>query len=471
MLKIPPLFLERLKIMLPQSEDQLSYLSMLDQPLRQALRINTLNISVDNFLKNINSKKWQLNPVLWNKRGFFIDRQDRSIPLGTTPEHQSGEIYIQEAISMLPVDVLQPQAGSIILDMAASPGSKTTYMADLMGNTGFILANDLSSKRIKGLISNIKRLGIVNTAVTRKNALKLSRYFSHTFDKVLLDAPCTGEGLIRKDRTVLQKWSESNIRIMSKLQKQMIDVAFDCLKTGGEMVYSTCTLTPEENEEVIDHLIRKYGGLLEIIDLKNVLSEFGIDKNLISQTTPVLEFGKKKYHSAVQNCLRIWPQIFNTEGFFVAKIKKLKKLHKGIAPIPSRKKIFQQSGTVLKVLQSKERKRIESYIKKYFGYDFKFKKEWELVKIQYEIYLRSPYSERFFQQVRFEYNGIMIFREIRDELMITHEGVSLWGKTFTKHILKLSEEEYKTYLSGHDLSIDNYDLALGTIILMYNSFT
>jgi 16S rRNA (cytosine1407-C5)-methyltransferase len=464
-LPYPNQFQARYAEMLSEAEWN-GFWEYMEKPLRKSIRINTLKISVPEFKKIAQRNNWQIIPIPWINEGFFIDREDRKNPLGHSSEHQAGLFYIQESISMLPGVILAPQKKEIVLDMAASPGSKTTHLAMMMENTGFILANDLSSKRIKGLISNLLRLNIANTAVVRKNGLVFAQKFPNTFDKILLDAPCTGEGLIRKDRTVLNKWSLANIKIMSGLQKKLIDSAFQSLRTGGEMVYSTCTLAPEENEEVIDFLVRKYDACLELVDLRAELKNISIPEADILRLQGLTEFEKHQFSPEMRKCLRIWPQVWDTEGFFIAKIKKLRKIGTS-----TRHNIFSQMFSNLKpikILGRKERKRIESFVKKQFGYNLIISQNLEIIKNNHDLILRSPFSERFYQIMKFEFNGLSIFKEIREKLILSHEAVSLWGKMFTKQILEMNEQQKNDYLAGKDIMIEiSENLQEGMIVLCY----
>ena len=212
---------------------------------------------------------------------------------------------------MIPPLVLDPKKDETILDTCAAPGSKTTQMAEMMQNTGLIIANDSNMSRIKALRYNLDKSGIINTIVTRMDAAKLNA--SHIqFDKILLDAPCSAEGTIRKDWKVLSRWSETLIHGLSRLQKHITTNAIHALKPGGTMVYSTCTLAPEENEEVITNLLDKVKGLtVEKISLDGLKTRPGIE-----------EWQDRQYAEQVKNCARIYPQDNDSEGFFVAKLRK-----------------------------------------------------------------------------------------------------------------------------------------------------
>ena len=277
--------------------------------LRRSIRVNTIKISINDLKKRL-EKNWHLEQIPWCKEGFYIEhiKKERR-DIGNLIEHSLGYFYTQEAASMIPPLVLEPKEDEVVLDMAASPGSKTTQIAALMKNEGLLVANDYTIERMKPLSINLQRCGITNCIIT----LMQGQWFKNLeFDKILVDAPCSGTGTIRKSLKTLRIWNPNMVKRLSITQKQLIETAFNTLKQNGTLVYSTCSLEPEENEAVIDFLVNKY---------KNVTIE-PIKLN-IKRSEPILEFENKKYNEEIKNCLRIWPQDNDTEGFFVSKIRKI----------------------------------------------------------------------------------------------------------------------------------------------------
>jgi len=273
--------------------------------LRKSIRINTLKISVDECKKKL--KDWKLTPIPWCKEGFWIEHKKGRLDIGNTLEHQLGYIYVQEAASMIPPIVLDPNEDKV-LDMCAAPGSKSSQISSLMKNKGMLIANDIGA-RINALSFNLQRCGISNAIITSMEG----RFFQDSFDKILVDAPCSGTGAIRKSPKTLLMWNPDMIKRLSGMQKQLINVAFQNLKKNGILVYSTCTLEPEENEGVVDFLLNKYGNAkIEEINIEG-----------LKRSNPVMEFEGRKYNEEIKKCLRIWPQDNDTEGFFIAKIKKV----------------------------------------------------------------------------------------------------------------------------------------------------
>ncbi len=276
--------------------------------INKSVRINMLKATIADVKKRLEQQNFTLKQIPWCREGFWVkgERTD----LGNLIEHFLGYIYIQEAASMLPAAVLQPKPGDIVLDMCASPGSKTTQMASMMENSGLIVANDISGARMKPLGINLQRSGITNTVVTVMHGQQF-RKRGIMFDKILVDAPCSGTGTIRRNTETLKMWNAGMVKRLSSTQKSLIEAAFGILKEGGEMVYSTCSVEPEEDEEVVDCLLNKFtNASLERIQLP------------INKSEPIMAFEGKRYSSELNKCLRIFPQDNNTEGFFVAKIKK-----------------------------------------------------------------------------------------------------------------------------------------------------
>lgn len=302
MLVFPPEFIERYKVL----TDFEAYRIVASKFIRKSIRANTIKISVKEL--KLRLKDWNLEQIPWCKEGFWIPGEKRNI--GHLLEHQLGYIYVQEAASMLPPVVLDPKPFDIILDACASPGSKTTQIAAMMQNKGLIIANDKGYQRLAPLSSNLQRCGVSNAIVTMSDA----RFLKGGYKKILLDAPCTASGTIRGETqhsaNTLRSMHPKFIKFISNLQKQLLLNAYNnLLAKNGVLIYSTCSLEPEEDEEVIDYLLKNTNAKLEKIDLK-------------IKSSITLEFQNKKYSPEIKKCIKLWPQFYDTEGFFIAKIKK-----------------------------------------------------------------------------------------------------------------------------------------------------
>src|SRR3990167_2611006 len=248
-----PKFIERYSKLTDWEEFRKSSLSC----LRRSIRVNTLKIPVKELKERLENN-WNLEQIPWCREGFWIEhiKKERR-DIGNLIEHSLGYFYIQESASMIPPIVLEPKENEIILDMAASPGSKTTQIAAYMKNKGILIANDLTTERMKPLSMNIQRCGITNCIITLMQG-QWFRKSSIEFDKILVDAPCSGTGTIRKSLKTLRIWNPNMVKRLAGQQRLLIDTAFSSLKEGGTMVYSTCSLEPEEDEGVVDYLLKKH---------------------------------------------------------------------------------------------------------------------------------------------------------------------------------------------------------------------
>jgi len=315
---IPKEFEERYSLMF--KENYKPFLEWSLKPLKKAIRVNTLKVSIEELKEKLEEKGMNLVKIPWIKEGFWVEWKDKSnknelkerFDLGNTIEHYLGFYYVQEAASMIPPLVLEPKPGELILDMAAAPGSKTTQIAQYMKNEGTIIANDKNYNRTKILAMNIQRMGVTNAIITAKDARNF-KYLNLKFDKILLDAPCSATGAIRKSYDALTKFKKKNVKHLSNLQRQLIATAFEILKENGVLVYSTCSVDVEENERVIDWLLNKFeNAKLEKIELE------GLKKEEV-----ILNWKEREFSKELKKTLRIMPYTNDTEGFYIAKIRKV----------------------------------------------------------------------------------------------------------------------------------------------------
>lgn len=302
---LPPAFLDATRAIMPDHLSMDDFIAICQQPLRRSLRVNTLKISIVDFLALVKDYDWRLEPIPWCPEGFWIEREDEALRLGSAAEHLSGLFYIQEASSMLPVSALFAgrETPRRVLDVAAAPGSKTTQIAALMGNQGGIVANEYSASRVKVLHANISRCGVKNTALTHFDGRVFGAALPESFDAILLDAPCSGEGVVRKDPDAMSNWSPESVASIAQTQWELIDSAFHALAPGGVMVYSTCTLNAQENQQVVHQLLATYGDAVSVEPLGDLFPQAQL------ALTP-------------EGFLHVFPQIYDSEGFFVARLRK-----------------------------------------------------------------------------------------------------------------------------------------------------
>lgn len=283
-----------------------------ESPRPVVIRTNTIRTHRRELAQSLINRGVTLEPVgKWSKVGLQIF--ESQVPLGATPEYLAGQYIIMAASSFLPVMALAPQEHERILDMTAAPGGKTTYIAALMKNTGSIFANDSNKNRTKALIGNIHRLGVKNTIVCNYDAKEFPRVIGG-FDRVLLDAPCSGTGVIAKDPSVKTNKTEKDFMQLPHLQKQLLLCAIDSVdhssKTGGYIVYSTCSVSIEENEQVVQYALKKRPN----VKLVETGLTFGVDG--------FVSYMGKQFDPKMKMAKRFYPHAYNVDGFFVSKFKK-----------------------------------------------------------------------------------------------------------------------------------------------------
>ena len=315
--KAKPEMQTRLKTLMPDVKDWKSFCDISDVHPVNSIRVNTLKISIEELKKRLKTK-WKIKqPFKENPEIIIIESKLIPGELGKAREHLLGYYYIQEISSMMPIITLNPKEEELFIDLCAAPGSKTTQAVAYMKNRGTVIANDASMGRISILSTNIQRCGVTNTVITKTPGELLCKKLSELKinpDKILVDAPCSGEGTIRSSIQSTKMFSNNLIRKLSKIQKALVKFAIEVLKIDGELVYSTCTHAPEENEEIVSYILENY-------------PEMEIQKiNLPIKTRPgIKEWQGRKFHPDVIKSARIYPQDNDTEGFFIAKFKKIEK--------------------------------------------------------------------------------------------------------------------------------------------------
>jgi len=274
-------------------------------PLPVTARINTLKTDRDGLFCRLKEAKVAFWPFSWYPFGFSLDVEKP----GNLIENLMGHIHVQEEISMASPIILAPKPGERVLDMCAAPGSKTTQIASIMENRGLLVANDPANNRVASLRSNCERAGAINVVVTRYDG---RRFPSSKFDRILVDAPCTGQGMARKDFSVLGRWSLKRSLGLQRLQRGLLERATDLVKPGGTVVYSTCTFAPEENEAVVSWVLDQVPGVfLEDASIGGLEGSPGL-----------LEWDGFRFGDEMERCVRYYPHQNDAGGFFVAKLIK-----------------------------------------------------------------------------------------------------------------------------------------------------
>lgn len=300
MAKLSAKYLHAMEEQLGEEYD--AFVQSFAQPVQSALRINSTKISAEDYSK---ISPWKLDSMPWVTNGFYYE--DASAP-AKHPHYYAGLYYLQEPSAMTPASRLPVEPGDRVLDLCAAPGGKATELGARLQGRGFLLANDISNSRAKALLKNLELSGIHNIFVTSESPEKLCNYYQAYFDKILLDAPCSGEGMFRKEPKMAEYWKEHGPDYYAPIQQQLTDQAVEMLRPGGMLLYSTCTFSVLENEEVIDRILENHPEM-ELVEIQPYYEGFapGIPLN-----------GRER----LSKCVHIYPHRMKGEGHFLALLRK-----------------------------------------------------------------------------------------------------------------------------------------------------
>lgn len=313
----------------------------------QGLRFNTLKGDLADMAEE-NRERFGLRPVPWCREGFYYEADSRP---GRHPYHAAGVYYIQEPSAMAVVSLLDPKPGERVLDLCAAPGGKATHLAERLAGQGLLVANEIHPARAKILSQNIERMGVANAIVTNEDPARLAERFPEFFHRIVVDAPCSGEGMFRKDEQARQEWSEANVDLCARRQQEILDSAARMLMPGGRLVYSTCTFSPEEDEQTIAGFLRRHPEF-SVVEMAGDFGEtepvgLSLGKSMeiegnSGETEPVgLSFGKSEWMGLrsgrpewageetdprileqIGYTFRIWPHLAEGEGHYLALLEK-----------------------------------------------------------------------------------------------------------------------------------------------------
>lgn len=303
-MKLPEKFEKKMQNLL--KEEYADYIACYDEPRYYGLRVNTNKISVEKFKEIC---PFEITPIPWIDNGFYYDGEN--ITPSRHPYYFAGLYYLQEPSAMTPASRLPVEPGDKVLDICAAPGGKATELGAKLKGTGLLAANDISNSRAKGLLKNIEVFGIGNVLVLSEEPGKLTGYFPEYFDKILIDAPCSGEGMFRKDKKMVRAWEEHGPEFFSNIQKSIILQAAGMLRPGGMMLYSTCTFDERENEQIIEHLLKNCPEfrILKIEPYFEGFCEGMPDKTESGEET-------------LRDTIRIFPHKMQGEGHYLALVQK-----------------------------------------------------------------------------------------------------------------------------------------------------
>ncbi len=306
MINVPPLFLEQMQQLL--EDEYPTWLQSYAAPARQGLRVNTLKIEAPSLRNRL---PYRLEPLPWSPEGFLLETTPELVapPPGKHPYHAAGLYYLQEPSAMAVARALDPQPGERILDLCAAPGGKSTHIVSLTGDRALLVANESHSQRVWELAENLERWGARNAIITNETPTRLAQRLERFFDRVLVDAPCSGEGMFRKSEAARRDWSPRLVRSCALRQSAILEDALRLTRPGGRLVYSTCTFNPIENEQVIASFLARHPRC----ELLEIQSYPGFSPGRAEWVEPPLENLKKT--------IRLWPHHSPGEGHFIAAIR------------------------------------------------------------------------------------------------------------------------------------------------------
>jgi 16S rRNA (cytosine1407-C5)-methyltransferase len=413
-------------------------------PLRTAIRRNPLKADAGQVAGWARRYGWELDPIPYCPEGYFLNKADTTP--GGTLEHRLGYYYVQDAASMLPVELFDftPGQRPMILDMAASPGGKTTHLTARSGDRGFVLANDSSRERMTALRVVLQNWGAINTAAACFPGEQYGMWFPNTFDMVLTDAPCSMEGLRTTEAHPLRAMSDKERGSLAGRQARLLASAIQAAKPGGQIVYSTCTLAPEEDEGVMDMILVQYGGIIEIED---------VSERLPVPAQGLSSYAGTQYDGAVQGAARIWPHLYHTAGFFAVRLTKTATTSGESAPPPARP--FNKTGFT--PLSGEETKALAGQFERFYGLDLEqileeqpcrlFRREDDIIALPAMLLDGQgdfPVS----------FAGLTAAQVTPNGMVLSHDWAARFSTRCSKGWIDLPEEYTSAWLRGEDLRLD-----------------
>ena len=413
------------------------------QPLNITIRINQLKKDPKKIIRQWQTiYGWEAEALPFCPSGYRI--QPAQTAPSATIEHRMGYFYIQEAASMLPAELFDFTGidRPLVLDMAASPGGKTTHLADRTEDKGLIVANDASRSRIPALQHVLDSWGAINQAVTCLPGEAFGAIYPDTFDSVLLDAPCSMQGLRSAESHTSRPITQSEIEALALRQARLLESALRTVRIGGQVVYATCTLTPEENEGVISSILAAYQGMVEVED---------IQKKIPSPAWGIREAKGKTFSKEMEKVARIWPHLFNTAGFFTAKLIKTD-------PIPETDSSFKTSNLkppppTRPITVNQEKEIIQSIMDQY-GFDLKALMEKQGLAIEEhkdQIVLAPRVIKEKFNELPWISYGMRLGKFLPGGWQPSHAFAARYGHSFTRGIVYLRESQTNNWIKGADI--------------------
>ena len=445
--RLPEAFLGRMEKLLGTEYEE--FLASYGENRYYGLRYNPLKDSSETFAERI---PYALEPVSWAEEGFYYSEEDQP---GKDILHETGAYYIQEPSAMAVVQILDPKPGERILDLCAAPGGKTTQIAGRMGSKGLLVANEVIPGRAKILSQNVERMGIRNSIVCSEPPERMAALFSGYFDRIVVDAPCSGEGMFRKDEAAAGQWSKEQVQMCADRQDMILEEAAKMLKPGGVLVYSTCTFAPDENEGTISRFIKGHADYM--------IEEACHDADFAS--------GRADWVSApaqgLEHTLRLWPHRLRGEGHYIARLRR-----KGEAVDPAAAKAWAKPGDNHRASQNKPARAEEDRLQAFLTEELGLAGEW--------LAQQGGTVCTFGEQIYLVPEGMVPMRGLKVIRPGLHIGTNKKNRTEPSHSLalalkteetdkrrELSREEAIRYVHGESLACGEEK---GWILLTYRGY-
>jgi 16S rRNA (cytosine1407-C5)-methyltransferase len=429
-------------------------LQAVQRPLPSSIRINTLKIAVEEARRTWPAwYGWQVEPIPYCETGWRVTGGD----IAKTLEHKMGFYYIQDAASMLPAEMFGFERDNpLTLDIAAAPGGKTTHLVCKTGDRGLVIANDANGARIPPLRAKLQDWGAMNIAIANYPGERFGEWFPEIFDEVLLDAPCSGESLRTAERRKMQPVSDRERQALRRQQVELLLSAFRALRPGGELVYATCSLAPEEDEAVLDALLERYPHQATVEPVDGLLPE---------PVPGLASTSERVFHPQVSRAVRLWPHLVDTAGFFAAKIGKRDSVDVQPASPPARP--LESAGFA--PLDRPETVRVCDQLLQAYGFDLAVAMERQALALWTHAGAAYAIPERFlahFANLPCVATGMRIGEQSEGGFVPSHELVARFGARFTRHRLTLADDQARVWLGGRDLRGFESQHRLGATILL-----
>lgn len=427
-----------------KAEEVTALFQELEKPAYPSFRINPLKVEQANIAHEWAQRyDWQINPIPFCDSGYWVTKAQ--FPISKTIEHSLGHYYIQDAASMLPAELFNFNQSDppLILDMAASPGGKTTHLVSRTNDQALIIANDSSRDRLTALRIVLQNWGSSHVAVTNYPGEFFGQWFPETFDAILLDAPCSMQGLRETESHLIKSITQKEINNLSRRQTKLLESALRAVKVGGQVVYSTCTLTVEENEMVLDQILNHYHHSIQIDPI------FDTVKN---HSPGLGNFNQYAFNPQVTNAARIWPFSFGTAGFFAARITKINQIETEYKSPPARplsaafwnpypeKQLANLVQGILDLYSINLEKLIEKH-------------NWEIWQFKNSLHCFPNQFLQLFPELPVQSLGLPLAEINGNEFILSHEFITRFGKLAQTNILKIPHDLLKSWFRGDDLAM------------------